>query len=120
MGDVTLEALKAIDKDDSIFTEQHESKVVYYDIIGRLMLAYGFATQRNINILILVVVPLMALVWTSMIAGPNKGHLLGQRMAIVAQGFFATIIGFLLTAIFVGIAATALFNINTMVCISNE
>ncbi|KAI7881599.1 hypothetical protein K492DRAFT_128678 [Lichtheimia hyalospora FSU 10163] len=119
MGDITLEALKAIDKDDSIFTEQHESKMVYYDIIGRVMLAYGFATQRNINILILVVVPLMALVWTSMIAGPNKGHLLGQRMAIVAQGFFATIIGFLFTAIFVGIAATVLFNINTMVTYGN-
>lgn len=116
MGDVTLEALKAIDKDDSIFTGQHESKMVYYDIVGRLMLAYGFATQRNINILILVAAPLIALVWTWFIAGPSKGRILGQRMAILAQGFFATIIGFLFTVIFVGIAATALFKINTMVC----
>ncbi|KAI9492346.1 hypothetical protein BDB00DRAFT_765537 [Zychaea mexicana] len=118
MGQMVLATVQAIDRTDDFFDEEPETKLLYYDVLGKIMFAYDFVTHGTSNFLALFFTPAWAIAWTLISSDKNVGHL-KKRVGVLVQGAIATLVGFVFTVMFVGIASAGLLNLNPMVTYGN-
>ncbi|KAI9316792.1 hypothetical protein BX666DRAFT_2155425 [Dichotomocladium elegans] len=119
MGQMTLELLQALDNDDAIYTEEHETKAVYFDVIGRFMFAYSFVAYGKLNTFSMILIPVIGLLWTLAVSKPGKVKRLGRKIAMLAQGFVAAFVGLIVAVVFTGTTAIGLNRVNPLVTYGN-
>ncbi|KAI8877788.1 hypothetical protein K501DRAFT_288222 [Backusella circina FSU 941] len=118
MGQMALGAARGIDTAEGILaTAGRPEPIVYYDILGRVMLVYSFTTLQVLNILALVLVPISSLLWI-WLGNRNQGNtseLFKQRFRAFTQGCIATLVALISIGCSVGIASTVMLYLNPSV-----
>lgn len=118
MGQMALGAARGIDTTEGILAEAGSPEpIVYYDILGRVMLVYSFTTLQVLNILALVLVPITSLlwIWLGNRSHGNKSELFKQRLWTFTQGFIATLVALISMGCCVAIASLAVMYLNPSV-----
>lgn len=121
MGQMALGAVLSIDGSESMVHEAGPPEpIIYYDILGRVMLVYSFFTCQLINMLALFLIPLGLFTWSWFSKSSSsqtadvgeKVDLFKRNVWLIAQGLFATIIALAFMIIDVAIAAWILLLVN--------
>lgn len=121
MGQMALGSVLSIDSSETMLQEAGAPEpIIYYDILGRVMLVYSFFTCQLINILSLFFIPLGLFTWswfskTSATGATDVGEKINsfkRNILLIAQGLVATIIALAFMVIFVAIASWILLLIN--------
>jgi hypothetical protein len=116
MGQMTLAAVRSIaNSDDLLDYSEEQETFVYYDILGRLMVAYSFTVYQFINALALLIVPVVAIYVT---ISSNKDNtktassLLKQKACLTAQGLIAIFSAFIITVLVTVLAVFVMSKMN--------
>ncbi|KAI8975297.1 hypothetical protein BDF20DRAFT_836713 [Mycotypha africana] len=119
MGQMALATVLSIDSSSTLLPQSGEPEhIIYYDILGRFMLAYSFFTCQLLNILALTVVPVGLCVgfwWshkTSVSDAQELKKLLKRQLRSVAQGFLATVVAVLFMIVLTALSAWVMLMIN--------
>ncbi|CAO3640157.1 unnamed protein product [Cunninghamella echinulata] len=85
MGQMALGFVREVDASDNILTPSTKpvEKFIYFDILGRWMLAYSFSTNQLINIFVLVSTPIISLIWL----GLKSRHVEGSKRQFWLHAF---------------------------------
>jgi hypothetical protein len=119
MGQMALGSVLSIDASETIVSQAGKPEsIIYYDILGRVMLVYSFFTCQIINILSLAVVPMALFTWF-WFATPvedydvdEKKAQLKRNLILISQGFLATLTALVFMVAFVAFFASILLLIN--------
>lgn len=114
MGQMILAAVRAVDQSDGILSQEHERKMVNFDILGRIMFAHGFTAVNIVNMLSLISIPLIGAVWTFFASGKNI-KAVTRRTGLVVYGLVATLAALICSILFVAAAAAIMLKINPKV-----
>ncbi|KAI7888595.1 uncharacterized protein EV154DRAFT_604675 [Mucor mucedo] len=120
MGQMALGSVLSIDSSETMLQEAGAPEpIIYYDILGRVMLVYSFFTCQLINILSLIFVPLALFTWSWFSNSGTETTDVGEKLsslkrniALTAQGLIATITALAFMVLFVSFAAWIMLLIN--------
>lgn len=120
MGQMALGSVLSIDSSETMLQEAGAPEpIIYYDILGRVMLVYSFFTCQLINIVSLLLVPLGLFTWSWFSNSGTETTDVGEKInafkrnvALIAQGLIATIIALAFMVVFVSLASWLLLLIN--------
>lgn len=122
MGQMALGSVLSIDTSDTIVSQtDNPESIIYYDILGRIMLVYSFFTCQLINIFSLALIPMALFTWfwfattTEYSDIDEKKAQLRRNLIITSQGFLATLIALVFMVVFVVFFAWILLLINPSV-----
>ncbi|KAI8053141.1 uncharacterized protein B0P05DRAFT_307690 [Gilbertella persicaria] len=118
MGQMALGSVLSIDQIESIIQKAGKPEpIIYYDILGRVMLVYSFFTCQLLNVLSLVLIPLGLLTWF-WFSTDNGGHVDAKRVALkhnlwlIGQGLLSTLVALVSMVVFVAFFSWILMLIN--------
>ena len=121
MGQMALGSVLSIDASENILTDAGSPEpIIYYDILGRVMLVYSFFTCQIINMVALFLVPfvLMTWFWFSKSTGNGTGDVqakvasLKRHLVVISSGFIATIVALVSIIVFVAFSVWILLLVN--------
>ncbi|CAO3628802.1 unnamed protein product [Mucor hiemalis] len=121
MGQMALGSVLSIDGNENILKKAGAPEpIIYYDILGRVMLVYSFFTCQLINILSLVLVPFALFTWSWFHKSSSRESTdvnakiasIKQNLVLISQGFIATLVALAFMVIFVAFSAWILLLIN--------
>ncbi|EIE84708.1 hypothetical protein RO3G_09418 [Rhizopus delemar RA 99-880] len=117
MGQMALGSVRSIDEKGLLSKTKAPEPIIYYDILGRFMLAYSFKTSQIINILALIFVPVGALTWAWLstresLSIEQKKQTLKRNGYLMLQGFFATVMALIGMAIALFISSGLILFLN--------
>ncbi|KAL7334748.1 hypothetical protein PS15p_200331 [Mucor circinelloides] len=116
MGQMALGSVLSIDNSDTMLDQAGAPEpVIYYDILGRVMLVYSFFTCQLINMLALFCVPLGLFTWFWFSTTANieaKKALLKHNLFLIGKGFVATLAALAFMVVFTAFFAWIMILIN--------
>lgn len=116
MGQLTLGAVKGIiNSDDMLETSKEQESFIYFDILGRVMVAYSFTAFQLINVLALLAVPGVAVYMSvNSIANQEKtvSDIIDEKVSLTAQGLLAVFSALICMILFTVIAVYSMSVIN--------
>jgi hypothetical protein len=119
MGQMALGSVLSIDGSSTMLDQAGAPEpVIYYDILGRVMLVYSFFTCQLINILSLFFVPLGLFTWFWFSTTANiddKMALLKRNLYLIGKGFIAALVALVFMVVFTAFFAWIMILINPSV-----
>ncbi|KAI8096685.1 uncharacterized protein BX664DRAFT_257923 [Halteromyces radiatus] len=115
MGAIALGTLRNLDN-SGLLKEDMMEPVVYYDILGRWIIAMSFSTFQFFNILALILVPLVPILWTLKKAHHQADYVSALKPFFFdsAQGILLSLTAFVTALISIALATFALYIVNPM------
>jgi hypothetical protein len=122
MGQMALGSVLSIDASETIVSQAGKPEsIIYYDILGRVMLVYSFFTCQLVNILALTVIPMALFTWFWFASAAEysdvseKKAQLKRNLILISQGFLAALAALVFMVVFVAFFAWILLLINPSV-----
>ncbi|KAI9267586.1 hypothetical protein EDC94DRAFT_601309 [Helicostylum pulchrum] len=121
MGQMALGSVLSIDASENILHDAGSPEpIIYYDILGRVMLVYSFFTCQLINLVSLILIPLALFTWSwfSKPSAATSTHVtdkidsLKQNLCLISQGLIATIVALAFMVVSVAFSSWILLLIN--------
>lgn len=121
MGQMALGSVLSIDASENMLHNAGSPEpIIYYDILGRVMLVYSFFTCQLLNMIALFLIPLVLFTWSwfSKSSSATSTHVTDKIDAfkknarLISQGFIATLVALIFMIAFVAFASWILLLIN--------
>ncbi|KAI8374612.1 uncharacterized protein BYT42DRAFT_646560 [Radiomyces spectabilis] len=121
MGQMALGAAIAIDEDETgLLSEKHDlEREVYYDILGRILVAYSFKAYIITNILVLIAVPLMSAAYWTLKSNSQRLSVLTRKSLLTLQGLAAVFVAIIFMIVSVAVAAIFMIKVNPLMTYGN-
>ncbi|KAI7862925.1 hypothetical protein BDF14DRAFT_1734961 [Spinellus fusiger] len=118
MGQMALSTLRSIDvqenEHDPLSPDNAKiENFIFYDILGRVMLAYSFTTAQAVNVAGLLIVPLLAILASflrvrTMDTAEEKWHAVRNEVLVAFKGFAAALLAMSVMFLLVVVVSGAL------------
>lgn len=114
MGQLALGAVKGIaNSDDMLDTSSEQETFIYFDILGRIMIAYSFKAFQFINMVALLAVPGFA-IYMAINSNKEKSatDVMDEKIRLTAQGLLAVFSALIMMILFTVLAVYSMSLIN--------